>query len=121
MLAKLQATAQLDFERGFTAFGPHREDFIIALASQPANSTASRGEVRSLLLALKIIELGLVEQARRAKPLFLLDDVFSELDSARRRALVKYLKKYQAIITTTDADAVMEYFSGEHTLISLSK
>ena len=118
MLSKLEANAQLDFKRGFTTIGPHREDFALKLNGQPINITASRGEVRSLLLALKIFELGLVEKARQQKPIFLLDDVFSELDGARRRALVKYLKKYQAIITTTDADAVVNYFD-DHTLIPL--
>ena len=120
MLSKLEANAQLDFKRGFTTIGPHREDFALKLNGQPINITASRGEVRSLLLALKIFELGLVEKARQQKPIFLLDDVFSELDGARRRALVKYLKKYQAIITTTDADAVVNYFD-DHTLIPLQK
>jgi len=119
MLAKLETTHQTDFERGFTTYGPHREDIAFELNSQPIVITASRGEVRSILLALKIFELGLVEKVRRQKPIFLLDDVFSELDGARRRALVKYLKKYQAIITTTDADAVLEYFSGNANLIPL--
>ena len=120
MLAKLESNSRLDFERGFTTVGPHREDIELELNGQPISLVASRGEIRSLLLALKIFELGLVEKARDEKPIFLLDDVFSELDGARRRALVKYLKKYQAIITTTDADAVLTHFSGEHTLIPLS-
>jgi DNA replication and repair protein RecF len=58
-----------------------------ALNNQPAGQSASRGETRSLLLALKIFELRLIEKARGQKPIFLLDDVFSELDGARRRAL----------------------------------
>lgn len=119
MLAKLESSAELDFERGFTAYGPHREDIAFTLNGQPIGVTASRGEVRSILLSLKIFELGLVEKTRSQKPIFLLDDVFSELDGARRLALVKYLKKYQTIITTTDADAVVEYFSGEHRVIPL--
>ena len=121
MLSKLESSAGLDFERGFTAYGPHREDISFMLAGRPINHSASRGETRSLLLALKIFELGLIEKARRQKPIFLLDDVFSELDSARRRALVDYLKDHQTIITTTDADAVIEYFSNNHNLIPLQK
>jgi DNA replication and repair protein RecF len=119
LLSKLEASTKLDFERGFTAYGPHREDFIFYLNGQPASQTASRGETRSLLLALKIFELGLIEKARGQKPIFLLDDVFSELDGARRRALVARLKKHQTIITTTDAEAVLEYFSDTHNLIPL--
>ena len=119
LLHKLEASVERDFERGFTASGPHREDFVFYLDSQPADTTASRGETRSLLLALKIYELGLIEKARGQRPIFLLDDVFSELDGSRRRALVARLKKHQTIITTTDADSVLEYFSEAHHLIPL--
>jgi DNA replication and repair protein RecF len=119
MLSKLQASLGLDLDRGFTGSGPHREDFTFYLNGQPAALSASRGETRSLLLSLKIFELSLIEKARSQKPIFLLDDVFSELDGARRRALVARLKKHQTIITTTDADAVLEYFSQNHNLIPL--
>jgi DNA replication and repair protein RecF len=119
MLHKLEAATDSDFERGFTAHGPHREDFNFYLNGQPAGQSASRGETRSLLLALKIFELGLIEAARGQKPMLLLDDVFSELDGSRRRALVERLKKHQTIITTTDAEAVLEYFSSVHKLIAL--
>ncbi len=119
MMSKLEKAAATDFARGFTAYGPHREDFLMQLNKQPAQIAASRGEIRSLLIALKIFELGLVEKARQAKPIFLLDDVFSELDGARRHHLVDYLKDYQSIITTTDADSVLEHFSTNHNLIPL--
>lgn len=119
MLSKLEAGTSLDFSRGFTPYGPHREDFLFYLNGQPAGQTASRGETRSLVLALKVFELGLIEKVRAQKPIFLLDDVFSELDGSRRRALVARLKKYQTIITTTDAEAVLEYFSEKHNLIPL--
>lgn len=120
LLSKLEASTTLDFARGFTAYGPHREDIIIYIRGEPAEATASRGEIRSLVLALKIIELKMVETAREQKPVFLLDDVFSELDSAHQNHLVENLKGYQAIITTTNTEAVIEYFaSGNHRLISL--
>jgi DNA replication and repair protein RecF len=119
LLHKLQASVGLDLERGFTGSGPHREDFSIMLNGQPASLSASRGETRSLLLALKIFELELIKEARGQKPIFLLDDVFSELDGSRRKALVSRLKNHQTIITTTDAEAVLEYFSGKHNLIPL--
>jgi len=118
-LAKLEASVGLDFKRGFTGYGPHREDIVIYLNGQPAAAAASRGESRSLILALKIFELKLLEKLRGQKPIFLLDDVFSELDGSRRRHLVEHLKDYQSIITTTDADAVVEYFAKSHELIAL--
>lgn len=120
MMSKLENLSTADLERGFTAYGPHREDFAVYLNKQPAQVAASRGEIRSLLIALKIFELGLVEKVRGEKPIFLLDDVFSELDGARRHHLVDHLKNYQTIITTTDAEAVLEYFSPGHNIITLS-
>jgi DNA replication and repair protein RecF len=121
LLRKLEASTELDYERGFTAYGPHREDFILHLNSRHAGISASRGENRSLMLALKIFELNLIEKVRGQKPIFLLDDVFSELDGARRHALVDYLKNHQTIITTTDADSVIEHFTEGHNLIPLGR
>jgi len=119
MLSKLEASAKQDIERGFTLYGTHREDISFYLNKNLVGVAASRGETRSLLLALKVYELGLIEKTREQKPILLLDDVFSELDGARRHALVDHLKNHQIIITTTDADAVMEYFSDKNKLIAL--
>jgi DNA replication and repair protein RecF len=121
LLHKLESTTKTDFERGFTGHGPHREDFLFYLSDQAVGQTASRGETRSLLLALKIFELNLIEKTRGQKPIFLLDDVFSELDGKRRHALINRLKDHQTIITTTDAESVLAYFSQKHHLISLTR
>lgn len=118
LLAALQTSVERDSERGFTTVGPHRDDLVVKLDGVSALSAASRGEMRSLLLACKIIELGLVSQQSEHTPLLLLDDVFSELDSKRRRALAGLATNYQTIITTTDADAVSGHFSGDHTIIT---
>jgi DNA replication and repair protein RecF len=119
LLSKLEKTINEDYQKGFTGCGPHREDFSFILNGQPANVSASRGEARSIMLALKIFELNLIEQVRGAKAIFLLDDVFSELDGARRRALVDYLEDRQTIITTTDADTVLEYFTHSTRIIPI--
>lgn len=99
-----------DLRYGFTRVGPHREDFLVKINSKPSQQTASRGETRTLVLSAKIIEIKLLEKQTGKKPLLLFDDVFSELDGARRNALAKYLSDYQTIITTTDADAVVKHF-----------
>lgn len=106
MLRQLEARVADDQARGFTSFGPHRDDLAVLFAGRPAEEVASRGETRTFVLALKIIELQLLEERRAAKPLLLLDDVFSELDGARRKALTTHLQPYQTFITTTDADVV---------------
>ena len=119
MLYKLDRSLATDLERGFTGYGPHRDDITVTLNNHPASETASRGEVRTLVLALKVIELQLIEQARGHKPLLLLDDVFSELDGARRQALTTVLQTHQTFITTTDADIVVKNFSQHSNVIAL--
>ncbi len=110
LLHKLEAHTQQDLERGFTTHGPHRDDLGIELGNHRLQDTGSRGEIRTLLLSLKINELKLIEEARGQKPVLLLDDVFSELDGARRQALTAYISGYQTFITTTDADVVVQHF-----------
>ncbi|HSX53077.1 MAG TPA: DNA replication/repair protein RecF [Patescibacteria group bacterium] len=119
LLKKLESSTQLDFARGFTAYGPHRDDLEVLLNAHPAQASASRGEIRTLLLTLKILEMRLLEEKRGQKPLLLLDDVFSELDGARRRALTDFLKDYQTFITTTDADVVIQHFTNVCNVIAL--
>ena len=111
LLSKLESHRREDHARGFTAYGPHREDFLVTFNSKPADEYASRGETRTALLALKIIELQLLEAVRDQTPLLLLDDVFSELDGRRRRALTGFFQRYQTFLTTTDADVVVKHFT----------
>jgi DNA replication and repair protein RecF len=111
LLQKLESHAQEDAIRGFTAYGPHREDFVVTFDGRPADEFASRGETRTAILTLKIIELQLLEVVREQTPLLLLDDVFSELDGRRRHALTDFLQRYQTFLTTTDADVATQYFT----------
>lgn len=106
-----------DLERGFTSIGPHRDDVAITINQLEAKNIASRGEVRSLLLALKLNELKLVEETNNKKPILLLDDVFGELDARHRRSLSQAIKDYQSFITTTDADVVVDHFTNAYTKI----
>ncbi len=111
LFKKLSADHDKDFARGFTGSGPHRDDFVLSINGHDAQSSASRGETRSLLLTLKVLELFELEKATAKAPILLLDDVFSELDGRRRRALADTLKDYQTFITTTDADIVAKEFT----------
>lgn len=120
-LKKLETSLDDDRLRGFTGSGPHREDLGILFDGHPAQVIASRGEVRTAVLALKIIELKIVEAIRQATPLLLLDDVFSELDGRRRHALTDYLVPYQTFLTTTDADAVVGHFTENSSIIPLGR
>jgi len=120
LLKRLEAARTDDLMRGFTGSGPHREDMLVTFNARPAALTASRGEVRTATLALKILELKRLQAARDGlAPLLLLDDVFSELDGRRRHALTDYLTPYQTFITTTDADIVTQHFTDGCNVIPL--
>lgn len=93
-----------DIHRGYTSIGPHRDDIDIILNQQLAKSTASRGEVRTIMLSLKLIEARMIIDARDISPLVLLDDVFSELDKKRQIQLLTATRELQTVITTTDSD-----------------
>jgi DNA replication and repair protein RecF len=122
LLKRLEASQADDLARGFTGSGPHREDLLVTFDGRPVQETASRGEVRTAILALKIIELQLLKAARDGQtPLLLLDDVFSELDGRRRHALTDYLTPYQTFITTTDADVALKHFTNKTNLIPVSR
>lgn len=121
MLRQLEARRHDDLIRGFTSFGPHREDITVLFDGRPAEEVASRGETRTFVLSLKILELQLLETRRDKTPLLLLDDVFSELDGARRKALTTHLQPYQTFITTTDADVVAHHFAETSNIILLGE
>ncbi|MBW4061646.1 DNA replication/repair protein RecF [Candidatus Saccharibacteria bacterium] len=106
-----------DLAAGFTTIGPHREDFTISFKNSPVEAVASRGEVRTLVLSLKLAELDYAEKQTKLRPLLLLDDVFSELDRDRRGYLIERLRDHQTVITTTDADAVTREIGAGHKII----
>lgn len=120
MLHTLEERLSDDILRGYTTSGPHREDMVVLFGENHASQVASRGETRTLILALKVLELEKIESRNVLQPILLLDDVFSELDGVRRRALTTHLQKYQTFLTTTDADIATRHFT-DSTIIPLTK
>ena len=92
-----------ELKRGYTLVGPHRDDFEIRLNGEPAE-LASRGQARLVAVALKMAEANYIVKAIHNSPVILLDDVFSELDSSKRDALLKMLKDYEQVLITTAED-----------------
>jgi DNA replication and repair protein RecF len=89
--------------------GPHRDDLVLLLNGMPASDYASEGQQRTLALALKLAQGKLLEQRGGKMPLYLLDDIFGELDRTRRNALMKALPAHaQKWITTTSLDWLSE-------------
>lgn len=95
-------TAESEGYQGHTLVGPHRDDLAFHAGRRNLATIASRGQQRSLLLALLFAEIELLTDSAGHPPLLLLDDAFSELDPQRRDHLVERLVALpQAIITTT--------------------
>ena len=86
-----------------TAAGPHRDDFAIFADGLDAGAFASRGEARTMALALRLAEAGYLAEARQDAPIILLDDVCSEMDAERRERVLRKAAGYgQTLLTTTD-------------------
>ena len=102
ILAILSNNIERDKILGYTNFGPHKHDIQFNFNKKPAQNVASRGENRSLVLALKFIETDILADLTAKRPIVLLDDVFSELDDDRQKLLTKHFSKYQTIITSTN-------------------
>jgi len=108
LLAELRAQRALDERRRFTGTGPHTDDLEIVLAGRLAREHASQGQLRSLVLALKLAELTNVEARRDDVPVLLLDDVPSELDRTRRKFLFDMVGglSCQTLISVTEREVV---------------
>ncbi|MCL5407191.1 MAG: DNA replication/repair protein RecF [Patescibacteria group bacterium] len=96
-----------EIESTATLFGPHRDDLVFLLENKDVATFGSRGEFRSVILAIKVAELSYLKKANpEVPPILLLDDIFSELDLNRRLHLAKIIAGQQTIITTTDFDHI---------------
>jgi DNA replication and repair protein RecF len=102
---RLADTAEKEIWNGATLVGPHRDDIAFDLGGRELAGFASRGQQRTAILAFKLAELDLLTALDGRPPLLLLDDVFSELDPARRSHLVRRIAELpQAFVTTTTLD-----------------
>jgi len=99
-LKNLEESFERDRMTKCTNFGVHRDDIEFIFNDVLADGSASRGEVRSMIIALKFIEAAMIEEKLKKKPLILLDDVFSELDEERQKCLVNNFKDNQIIMTS---------------------
>lgn len=102
LLQELETRVQYDMTVQYTSVGPHRHDIKFLFNDSPALSVASRGEVRSVVLAIKRIEIEMIHKLVGLKPIVLLDDVFSDLDASRQEGLLQDDNSNpQTIITAT--------------------
>ncbi len=104
LLAALSVRRDAELERGMCLVGPHRDELELRLGDQPAKGFASQGESWSLAVALRLAAYELL-RADGGEPVLLLDDVFAELDLARRLALATVAESAEQVLVTA---AVLE-------------
>jgi len=109
----LAIEADREMAQGTTVVGPHRDDLLLSLNGQSVDKFGSRGQQRTVALALKLAELDLIREHTGETPILLLDDVLSELDEARRAALREVIRSHEQVLLTTterpDMPAVAAY------------
>ena len=100
---KLKNELKKDIILGSTQSGPHKDDLIFEIDGRDVRIFGSQGEQRTAALCAKLSEIRLIEDRTGTKPVVLLDDVFSELDSGRKAFLLDMLKDVQVIITSAES------------------
>lgn len=118
-MSLLCASHEREIYAGATLYGIHKDDIDILLNGKSARMYASQGQQRSLALSMKLAEGEICKEEFGDYPVFLFDDVLSELDGTRRDYLINRMKDKQVIITTcepdmikSDTDAKKIYVSG---------
>lgn len=105
-LSKIKERAIAEFYQGTSLVGPHRDEIEFRINETPARQYGSQGQQRTLVLALKLAELKLIESVVGEPPLLLLDDVLAELDLNRQNQLLDAIQdRFQTLITTTHLGA----------------
>ncbi|HMK38766.1 MAG TPA: DNA replication and repair protein RecF, partial [Bacteroidota bacterium] len=106
LAADLGARTSEELRRGLTLAGPHRDDLRLTLNGMDVQRFASQGQHKTLLVAMKIAEYSYMREKRDESPMFLLDDVFSELDAGRVHRILEVAEGLgQVMITTTEGRA----------------
>ncbi len=97
-----------DIKTGSTSTGPHRDDLGFSIDNVDVRKYGSQGQQRTCALSLKLSEIKLVEEVIGEKPVLLLDDVMSELDSNRQNDLLSSLGDMQILLTCTGVDSFIK-------------
>jgi DNA replication and repair protein RecF len=105
-LHRLDQKAIAETHQGTTLVGPHRDEIVLTINDTPARQYGSQGQQRTLVLALKLAELQLIEEVVGEPPILLLDDVLAELDPHRQQQLLEAIEdRFQTLIATTHLTA----------------
>lgn len=116
----LKSRLSRDMALKYTSAGPHRDRISLQIGGRDCVLYASQGEARSVVLAMKIAEIRLYQRFRKENPVFLLDDISSELDAKRRKFLFEMLMGYpgQIFVTSTSASDIL--YAGKRKTFQIS-
>lgn len=104
---RLEQYRDAELGAAVTLVGPHRDDFVVVMdKGKNVKTYASRGQQRLVILQLKLLQLTYMEQALGFRPLLLLDDIFSELDSGHIQLVMDMTRAQQTIVTTTHEEFI---------------
>lgn len=106
ILLKLAESRAKDLERGYTYYGPHRDDLKMTINGFDARVYGSQGQQRTAALSLKLSEIEIIYEETGEYPVLVLDDVMSELDKHRQNLLIRTFECVQTFITATDLGAI---------------
>lgn len=121
-LEKISDKATAEYHQRTSLVGPHRDDVAFTINQTPARQYGSQGQQRTLVLALKLAELELIESVISEPPLLLLDDVLAELDLKRQNQLLETIQdRFQTIITTTHLGSFDASWIKESQILTVEK
>lgn len=101
---ELDKCLENDYFKGFTSFGPHKDDLCMKVNGIDIRTFGSQGQQRTAALSLKLAEIEIIKKETGKNAVLLLDDVLSELDVYRQKYLISCVKDIQVFITTTEID-----------------
>ncbi len=116
LLEELKKSFRYESKYGYTMYGPHRDDLEIIIDNKPVAAILSQGQMRSLVIALKLIAHQYIYQITRERPVILLDEVLSELDEKHQDLLLLNLPNAQTFLTCTKVPSVLQQRNNAHVL-----
>jgi DNA replication and repair protein RecF len=120
LLEQLRLQRPQELRLGQCGVGPHRDEVALELGGQPARRYGSAGQQRTLVLALKLAELELVQQLWGEPPLLLLDDVLAELDPERQQLLLEAVGEgHQCLVSATHLGAFSRGWHAQSQLVTV--
>ncbi len=113
ILQELAEKREREWQQGFTLSGPQRDDLVFLSNGRSAETYASEGQLKTIMIAWKMAEVRFLERLSEKQPVLLLDDVLSELDEVRGRELLGLVDEFEQVFVTTPqelADEVRQRF-----------